>query len=325
MNLYRPILLALVASALLPAQEAPRKPFGLAIHGGAGAIQKVRMKPEREKAYLAGLEAALQAGYAVLEKGGRSLDAVEAAVRVLEDDPLFNAGKGAVLTQDGKAELDAAIMDGRTLAAGSVAGIRTVKNPVLLARRVMEKSPHVMLMGEGAERFARSQGLPAVENASFITPERLEAWKKAKARQDKTRPKGTVGAVALDQEGNLAAATSTGGMMLKRWGRVGDAPLIGIGTYANNATCAISCTGWGEYFIRTVVAHDISAQMAYGGAGVEKAAATTLDKVKALGGDGGLIAIDAQGNVAMPFNSEGMFRAFRKSDGTRDVKLFGKE
>ncbi|MDP2875982.1 MAG: isoaspartyl peptidase/L-asparaginase [Holophaga sp.] len=320
---FRTVLLLIAGNLALQAQV--KRPFALVIHGGAGAITKENTAPEKERAARAGLEKALQAGYAVLEKGGTSLDAVEASVRVLEDDPNFNAGVGAVLTAEGTAELDSAIMDGRTLGAGSVAGLRHIKNPVSLARHVMEKSPHVMLIGEGAEAFAKTQGLTFVDNATFITPARLEAWKRAKAKELPGNPKGTVGAVALDQAGNLAAATSTGGMMMKKWGRVGDAPIIGIGTYADNATCAVSCTGWGEFFIRTVVAHDIAAQMAYAGTPLTKAAIQTLDKVKALGGDGGLIALDAKGTITMPFNTSGMFRAFKKSDGTQGVSLFGND
>ncbi len=318
------LLLVLVSNLLAQAPEA-KSPQVLVIHGGAGAIARARMTPDQEKAYRQGLERALTAGYEVLEKGGSSLDAVETAVRVLEDDPLFNAGKGAVLTAEGKAELDAAIMDGRTLAAGSVAGLTRIKNPVTLARRVMTQSPHVMMVGTGAEAFAKTQGLAFVANAYFLTPGRLEAWKKLKKEKAPGSTKGTVGAVALDAQGNLAAATSTGGMMNKRFGRVGDAPLIGIGTYADNGTCAISCTGWGEFFIRVVVAHDIAAQMRYRGTPLAEAARRTLDKVRALGGDGGLIALDAKGNLTVPFNTQGMFRAFRHSDGRTEIAIFAEE
>lgn len=318
-------ILAFLCVAALSLAAAPPRPFGLVIHGGAGRILRGELKPEAEKACRAGLDAALKAGYAVLESGGSSLDAVEAAVRVLEDDPHFNAGRGAVLTAEGHAELDAAVMDGRTRGAGSVAGLRHVKNPITLARRVMEQSPHVMLIGEGAEAFAKAQQLPLVDPGYFITPERLESWKKAKAKAQGGDPKGTVGAVALDQQGHLAAATSTGGMMMKRWGRVGDAPLIGAGTWADDATCAVSCTGWGEFFIRGAVAHDIAARMAYGGAKLEAAAQESLDAVKVMGGDGGLIALDAQGRLALPFNSAGMFRGFRMSDGRSAVRLFADE
>ncbi len=318
------LILALGLNLLAQAPEA-KSPRVLVIHGGAGAIARARMTPDQEKAYRQGLERALAAGYEVLDKGGSSLDAVETAVRVLEDDPLFNAGRGAVLTAEGKAELDAAIMDGRTLAAGSVAGLTRIKNPVTLARRVMEQSPHVMMIGAGAEAFAKIQGLPLVANAYFVTPDRLEAWKKLQKEKAPVSTKGTVGAVALDAQGNLAAATSTGGMMNKRFGRVGDAPLIGIGTYADNGTCAVSCTGWGEFFIRVVVAHDVAAQMRYRATPLAEAARRTLDKVQALGGDGGLIALDPKGNLTMPFNTKGMYRAFRHSDGRSQIAIFAEE
>lgn len=318
-------LLLILGSSLVAQTPMAESPRVLVIHGGAGAMEKAHMTPDREEAYRQGLARALEAGYAVLEKGGNGLDAVETAVRTLEDDPLFNAGKGAVLTVEGTAELDAAIMDGRTLAAGSVAGLTHVKNPITLARRVMAQSPHVMMIGAGAEAFAKAQHLPLVANAYFVTADRLEAWKKLGKGKAGGSPKGTVGAVALDAQGNLAAATSTGGMMNKRFGRVGDAPLIGIGTYADNGTCAVSCTGWGEYFIRTVVAHDVAAQMRYRGTTLAEAARLTLDKVQALGGDGGLIALDAKGNLTMPFNTKGMFRAFRHSDGRTGIAIFAEE
>jgi len=301
-------------------------PFGLAIHGGAGNITAARIGPEAEKAYRAGLEKALAAGYAVLDKGGPALDAVEAAVRSMEENPLFNAGVGATITRDGTHELDAAIMDGRTLRAGSVAGIQHVRSPVGLARLVMEKTPHVMLIGEGAEAFAKAQGLEPVPNTHFRTASQWESFRKLKERE-KAKPttKDTVGAVALDRHGNLASATSTGGMLDKLPGRVGDAPLIGVGTYADNRTCAVSCTGWGEFFIRTVVAYDTSARMAYLGAPLEKAAAAALDTALKLGGGGGLVAMDAAGRVTQPFNTPGMFRAVRMSDGRSSVALFGNQ
>jgi beta-aspartyl-peptidase (threonine type) len=300
-------------------------PFGIAIHGGAGNVTAERIGT-KEKAYREGLEKALARGYQVLEKGGSALDAVEAAVRAMEENPLFNAGVGATLTRDGTHELDSAIMDGKTLKAGSVAGIMHVKSPVGLARLVMERTPHVMLIGAGAEAFAKSEGMELVPNAYFDTQAQTEALKKLKEKEAK-RPttKDTVGAVALDRNGNLAAATSTGGMLNKLPGRVGDAPLIGVGTYADNRTCAVSCTGWGEFFIRTVVAYDITAQMAYKGETLDKAARASLDKALKLGGDGGLVAMDKEGRVSMPFTSAGMFRAFRLSDGTTAVKLFAGE
>jgi len=290
-----------------------------------GNVTRERVAAAGEKAYRAGLEQALAAGYAILEGGGSAVDAVEAAVRSMEVNPLFNAGVGATLTRDGTHELDAAIMDGRTLKAGSVAGIQHVKSPVGLARLVMEKTPHVMMIGEGAEAFGKAQGLELVPNDYFRTPAQWEAYRKLKASQASPTTKDTVGAVALDRRGNLASATSTGGMLDKLPGRVGDAPLIGVGTYADNRTCAVSCTGWGEFFIRTVVAYDISAQMAYTGAPLAKAAQASLDKAMKLGGDGGLIALDAQGHMTMPFNTKGMFRAFHLSEGGTGVKLFGTE
>jgi len=327
---FRLLLLAAGAASLLGAQ-APSQPqplFGLVIHGGAGNVTRARVSAAGEKAYRDGLERALAAGYAVLDQGGSSLDAVQAAVTAMEDNPLFNAGVGATITAAGEHELDAAIMDGRTLAAGSVAGIKHVKSPIALARRVMEKTPHVMLIGAGAEAFAQAQGLPMVANEYFRTPAQWATYQKLKAREkapEPLTPKDTVGAVALDRRGNLASATSTGGMLNKMPGRVGDAPLIGIGTYASNATCAVSCTGWGEFFIRAVVAYDVSAQMLYRGLPLLQAAQNSLDKALALGGDGGLIALDAKGHVAVVFNTKGMFRGFRLSDGSGTVQMFGAE
>jgi L-asparaginase / beta-aspartyl-peptidase len=329
------------------AQKTPqngRENFVLVIHGGAGTILKKNMTPEKEKAYQEALQRALQAGYAILSKGGTAMDAVEAAVRVLEDSPLFNAGKGAVFTNEGKNELDAAIMNGKTLAAGSVASVTNIKNPIAAARAVMEKSEHVMMIGDGAERFAREKGLEIVDPVYFHTGERWNALQrlleqdstKMELDHDSTRQMadvkqpgnrdakyGTVGAVALDMSGDLAAATSTGGMTNKKYGRVGDAPLIGAGTYANNATCAISCTGWGEYFIRLVVAKSVSDLMEYKNYSVKKASDTLiLEKVPALGGDGGLIAVDKSGQIAMPFNTEGMYRGYIRRDGKAVVKIY---
>ena len=240
---------------------ADSRTFAIAIHGGAGTIERSRLAPEQDLEFRKSLETAIEAGYAILERGGSSLDAVTAAVRILEDDPLFNAGRGAVLTHDGRAELDASIMDGRTLRAGAVTGLRRVRNPIELARRVMEQSPHVMLSGEGAEEYALEHKLELVPNSWFITPRRSDELKRRQAGRPMPANDlvgmGTVGAVALDAAGNLAAATSTGGMTNKRWGRIGDSPIIGAGTYASNASCAVSATGHGEYFIRHVVAHDI--------------------------------------------------------------------
>jgi beta-aspartyl-peptidase (threonine type) len=303
----------------------PRPAYALAIHGGAGVISPAQMTKAREEDYKRGLSTALAAGRTILEKGGAALDAVEAAVAALEDDPQFNAGRGAALTAEGVAELDAAIMDGATLRAGAVTQIRRVKNPVRLARCVMEQSCHVLLAGDGALALARAQGLELVPEAYFVTEHRkkhlavvLEYLRKNGGFGTQAKPNpilmeepaiGTVGAVALDAAGNLAAATSTGGMTAKTGGRIGDAPLVGAGTYADNATCAVSATGHGEWFVRTVVAHDIAARMAYLGDPVAQAAGDVIRKLKQLGGGGGLIALDAMGNIAMPFNTEGMYRA----------------
>ena len=326
------------------AQTASKdKNFVLVIHGGAGTILKKNMTPEREKAYQASLEQALQAGYAILNRGGSALDAVEAAVKVMEDSPLFNAGKGAVFTNEGKNELDAAIMNGKTLAAGAVASITTIKNPIMAARAVMEKSEHVMMIGPGAEKFAQQQGLQVVDPSYFYTEDRWNGLQRVR-KQDSLKTEldhgnkktssvrqpgnrddkyGTVGAVALDKQGNLAAATSTGGMTNKKFGRVGDVPIIGAGTYANNATCAISCTGWGEFFIRLVVAKTASDLMEYKGWSLKQATdEMIMKKVPQLGGDGGLIAVDKNGNIAMPFNTAGMYRGYIKADGKAVVKIY---
>src|SRR6184192_386025 len=311
------------------------KKIGLAIHGGAGTIERTNMTPEREHEFRAGLEGALTTGYEILKRGGSSLDATEAAVRALEDDPHFNAGKGSVFTSDDTNEMDAAIMDGKTLAAGAVAVLKHMKNPISLARLVMEKSGHVMMDGEGAEAFARENGIELVDQKYFFTQERWEALQKIKAAEkDRTGGAGkavfitdqdrhgTVGAVALDKNGNLAAATSTGGTTNKRPGRVGDTPVIGAGTYANNATCAVSATGDGEYFIRATVGHDVSALMQYRGMKLQEAAQTALDSVKQLGGTGGLIAIDRNGDIALPFNTNGMYRGYVDPNGKFVVEIY---
>src|SRR5579862_8267339 len=299
----------------------------IAIHGGAGAAPRASLSSERERQYRAGLESALEQGYRVLEGGGSSLDAVTAAVRVLEDDPLFNAGRGAALTRDGAAELDAAIMDGRQQRAGAVASVRHVKNPVELARRVMEKSRHVLLVGAGAEEFALEEGFCLVPNLYFRTPERqsqLEHEQRGERVSDLVPPGlGTVGAVACDAKGNLAAATSTGGMTNKRPGRVGDSPIIGAGTYAKNGVCAVSATGHGEYFIRAVAAHHVCAAVEYRGLALEDAVRELLHEIlRQLGGDGGLIAIDHAGRIVMDFSTEGMFRGARDSNGRRDIAIY---
>lgn len=331
----------LVSTALAGAQERRKidnlansmsqKKFALVVHGGAGTIERDKMTAEKEREYRSGLEKALRAGCAVLKTGGSSLDATEAAVRVLEDDPHFNAGKGAVFTSAGTNELDAAIMDGKTLKAGTVAVLSHIKNPVELARLVMDKSPHVMLGGQGAEKFAAENGIWLVDQKYFFTQERWDALQKVKAAEknrhammmitDQDRH-GTVGAVALDQNGNLAAATSTGGTTNKRPGRVGDSPIIGSGTYANNATCAVSATGEGEYFIRATVAHDISALMEYRGMKLSDAAQTVLDKVAKLGGTGGLIAVDREGNITLPFNTSGMYRGHVDPSGQFVIEIY---
>jgi L-asparaginase / beta-aspartyl-peptidase len=308
--------------------------FGLVIHGGAGTMERGKMTPEQEREYRAGLERSLKTGLAILQRGGSSLNATEAAVRVLEDDPLFNAGKGAVFTSAGTNELDASIMDGRTLKAGAVASVKRIKNPVSLARLVMEKSPHVMLDCAGAEAFAKEQGVELVDQKYFFTPERWDALQKIKKTEkhggagekkfiiSEQDWHGTVGAVALDGDGNLAAATSTGGITNKRPGRIGDSPVIGAGTYANNATCAVSGTGDGEYFIRATVAHDVSALMEYRGMSLQEAAQAALDKMAKLGGTGGLIAIDKNANIALPFNTSGMYRGHADSSGEIVIDIY---
>jgi len=301
--------------------------YAIAIHGGAGAVPRATLSPEREQRYRTGLEAALDGGYAVLERGGSSLDAVCAAVRILEDDPSFNAGRGAALTREGAAELDAAIMEGRQQRAGAVASVRHVRNPVDLARRVMEKSRHVLLVGAGAEEFALEEGIALVPNHYFRTAERqrqLESEQRGERVSDLVPPgQGTVGAVARDREGNLAAATSTGGMTNKRPGRVGDSPIIGAGTYAKNRVCAVSATGHGEYFIRAVAAHHVCAAVEYRGLTLELAIAELLhDILPRLGGDGGLIGVDRDGHIVMDFSTEGMYRGARDSSGHSEIAIY---
>ena len=303
----------------------------LVIHGGAGVVKK-EMTPEKEKAVRAALEKALNAGYATLKSGGSSLDAVGKAIVVLEDDPNFNAGKGAVFNHDGKNELDASIMDGATLRAGAIANVHRIKNPIELARAVMEKSEHVMLFGDGAEQFAQSIGMPLVDPKYFYTHARWQALQqaieeeKAKAVDPgKTPHHGTVGAVALDSKGNLAAGTSTGGMTNKRFGRVGDSPIIGAGTYAD-ARCAVSATGWGEFYIRATAARDICARVEFRGDSLKKAAdEVVLGVIPKLGGDGGVIALDKDGNIATPFNTDGMFRGWVDKDGKTHVAIYSGE
>jgi beta-aspartyl-peptidase (threonine type) len=341
--------------------QSPQNPkLGFMIHGGAGVIRRGDLSPEKEKAYRAKLGEAVLVGYKALQDGKTGLDAVQIAINLLEDSPLFNAGKGAVFTADGKNELDAAIMDGKTLKAGAVAGLRHVKNPINLARAVMEKSPHVMMIGDGAEIFAKEQNIELVPEKYFWTQERWDSLQriikeeqekeksqKSKVKSQKFNTKenqnsaiyipptldsrlstrdskyGTVGAVALDKDGNIAAGTSTGGMTYKKYGRVGDVPIIGAGTYANNETCAVSATGWGEYFIRLSVAKDISALMEYRALPIQQAADIVIkQKLQNLGGDGGIIAIDKFGNMAISFNSEGMYRAYINAEGKPVVEIY---
>ena len=300
---------------------AQQQKYGLVIHGGAGTILKKNMSPEKEAAYTEKLKEALTTGYKILDSGGTSLDAINAVINIMEDSPLFNAGKGAVLTEKGEAELDASIMEGKTLAAGAVAGVKHIKNPINLARLVMEKSPHVMMIGDGAEEFAKQNNYELVDNKYFITEERWQQYLKMKESQDEKH--GTVGCVALDKSGNLAAGTSTGGMMMKKFGRVGDAPIIGAGTYANNNTCSVSATGHGEYFIRLGVARDISSLMEYKNYSLQQAADEVINvKLTKLGGTGGVIAIDKNGNVTMPFNTEGMYRGYYINAGEPVVKIY---
>ena len=325
----------------------------LVIHGGAGTITRANMSAEKEKAYRADLELALKTGYEILKKGGTSSDAVEATIKIMENSPLFNAGKGSVFTHDGKNEMDAAFMDGKNLKAGAIAGVTTIKNPISAARAVMEKSDHVMLAGKGAEEFARTKGLEIVAPSYFYTENRWNALQKALKEDkieldhvdstikngkkagmiapdkrndfifDEGKKYGTVGCVALDQYGNLCAGTSTGGMTNKRWGRVGDTPIIGAGTYANNNTCAVSATGHGEMFIRSVAAYDVSALMEYKNLKIEEAAnEVVMKKLTKIGGEGGLIALDQNGNFAMPFNTEGMYRGYIKADGSWEVLIY---
>lgn len=300
----------------------------IAIHGGAGTILRSSMTEELQQQYEQGLHDALTAGYSLLQKGGSSIDAVEAAVASLEDFPMFNAGKGAVFNNAGKHEMDASIMCGKTLDAGAVSAVSNVKNPVRLSRSIMEHSEHVMLFGAGAEVFARQHNIDFAEDDYFYNEFRYNQWQEAlkedRVQMDHSDKKfGTVGAVALDKDGNLAAATSTGGMTNKKFGRVGDSPIIGAGTYANNNTCAISCTGHGELFIRSVVAYDISCLMEYKGLSLKEACDIVVhDKLVKIGGEGGLIAINKSGNIEMPFNSEGMYRACIDVDGNKTVKIY---
>jgi beta-aspartyl-peptidase (threonine type) len=302
--------------------------FGLAIHGGAGTLPRAEMSGEAEQKYRAGLQEAIDGGFAVLQAGGTSLDAVTQAVVRLEDNPLFNAGRGAVFTADGRNELDAAIMDGSNLQAGAVCGVTRIRNPILLARSIMEQSDNVMLAGAGAEEFAFSRGFSFVPQSYFYTPERWKQLERIRSGDTGLSALtishvGTVGAVALDSHGRLAAATSTGGMTGKRYQRVGDSPIIGAGTYADDRSCAVSATGHGEIFIRAAVAHDICSRMRFGGRSLAEAVReVVLDELPALHGEGGVVAIDARGEIAMEFNSEGMFRASRTAGAEPQIAIY---
>lgn len=335
--IYFLLILFLCSLPIYTQNEAKMDNYLLVIHGGAGTILKKDMTPELEQAYLQNLTQALEKGYTILQRGGTSLDAVEAAILVLEDSPLFNAGKGSVFTRVGTNEMDAAIMDGKTLKAGAVAGVTTIKNPIRAARKVMENSPHVFLIGRGAEEFAKEVGVEIVDPSYFFAESRFREWQEVKKEDELKTPglqeeetvkpqSGTVGAVALDKYGNLAAGTSTGGMTNKRVGRVGDSPVIGAGTYANNKACAISATGHGEYFIRCVVAYDIFALMEYKGFSLTEAAReVVLHKVEQLEGRGGVIGVDKKGNMVMTFNTEGMSRGYIKADGKAKVFIYQEE
>lgn len=342
------IIISLFVLNKVLGQDPPLKDkFVLVVHGGAGTILKSQLTPEKEMAYKKGLDEALKAGNEILARGGKALDAVEAAVRVMEDNPLFNAGKGAVFTNEGSVELDASIMDGSNQKAGSVAGVTTIRNPISAARAVMDKSPHVMMAGKGAEKFAMLQGLEIVDPSYFFTQDRWNSLLRTRAtdsleqlKKDSILKKsmgwkdyfetpwgiagkyGTVGAVALDRHGNLAAATSTGGMTNKRYGRIGDAPIIGAGTYANESV-AVSGTGWGEFYIRLVLAKSISDLVTIGKMKLSEAASLmVMKKLPALGGDGGVIAVDREGNIATPFCTEGMYRGYITSEGKKEIKIF---
>ncbi|ALS32566.1 beta-aspartyl-peptidase (threonine type) [Pseudoalteromonas translucida KMM 520] len=337
------LLMALIATSCISVSNnalSAEVPFAIAIHGGAGTIEKSKFTPEEEQAYRAKLTEAVEAGYKILEQGGESLDAITAAIQVMEQSPYFNAGRGAVYTYDGSHELDASIMDGRNRQAGAVAGVKHVESPINLARLVMDNSVHVMLSGQGAEEFAKEQGIPLIENNLFDTEHRYKALLKAKQKLDKAKATskdyqaahkalpnnykmGTVGAVALDKNGNLAAGTSTGGMTAKRYGRIGDAPVIGAGTFAENESCAVSATGHGEYFIRYNVASDICARVKYQGKTIVQAGDEVINGVLApIGGTGGVIIVDTKGNISLPFNTSGMYRASKSNTQATYVGIF---
>ncbi len=334
------IVVFFVISYIIQSEEKLdiKERYGIIIHGGAGDILRDEMSEEEESNYHKVMHEAIMVANKILENNGSSLDAVEKAINVMEDSPLFNAGKGAVFTSNGKNELDASIMDGRTLNCGSVAGVKHIKNPISLARLVMERTPHVLLIGEGAEQFAVEQGIGLVGEDYFFTEKRWKSYQKIKEQEEKKRKEkkvsdkfdldregmvyGTVGACALDKEGNLAAGTSTGGMTYKRSGRVGDSPIIGAGTYAKNNTCAISATGHGEYFIKNVVAYDISALIEYKGFSLVEATEAVMKKLTEQGATGGVIAIDASGKISMPFNTTAMFRGYSINGDKPVIKIF---
>ncbi len=325
LNLFLLIVVACLSGCnTTPAENTPNEPvkrkIAVVIHGGAGTVSRENMDSVTEVAYRAKLDEALQAAYTILEDGGSSCDAIQAAIVMMENSPLFNAGVGAVFTASGENELDASIMRGDDLNAGAVAGVKTVKNPILAAYQVMINSPHVMLARDGAEQFAKERGLELVDPSYFSTDPRKAQLDKAIKKVEKEY--GTVGAVAVDRQGNICAATSTGGMTNKKWGRIGDSPVIGAGTYANNNTCGFSGTGHGEYYIRTAAAHDVSALMEYKNLSVEEAAQTVMDKITKMDALGGMIAMDRFGNVAMPFNTSGMYRGYRKEGEMAVIKIF---
>ena len=317
--------IAVILFASLMTYVSGQKKYCLVLHGGAGQMEPATLSPEKQKEYIFHLNKALSMGDSVLSHGGTSAEAVVKTVSYLEDCPLFNAGKGAVFTWEGKNELDASVMEGSSLKAGAVTGVKTIKNPIKAALSVMNFSEHVFLSGKGAEEFAREQELDMVPNRYFYTKNRYEALKKLKEKERERNQNdnhGTVGCVALDVYGNLFAGTSTGGMTGKRYGRIGDTPVIGAGTYADNKTCAVSCTGHGEYFIRLGVARDVAMQMEYLGLPLQQAAGNVLKKLTTLGGTGGFIALDREGNISMPFNTTGMFRGFIKSTGEKEIAIF---
>jgi len=318
-------LFILMLAGIFCSQAQTKSNYTIVIHGGAGTILKKNMSPEKEATYRAKLKEALHVGDSILKNGGICLEAVEQVIHVMEDSPLFNAGKGAVFTHDGHNELDASIMNGSDLNAGAIAGVRDIRNPISAARKIMEKSAHVMLSGKGASLFAKEQGLDIVDPSYFYTKKRWESLKKLQDKKRKPTQNdkhGTVGCVVLDSYGNLAAGTSTGGMTNKQYGRIGDSPLIGAGTYANNQTCAVSCTGHGEYYIRLAFARDISAQMEYLNTTVEAACESEIKKLTDLKGTGGVIAVDKNGNIAMEFNTVGMYRGYIKSSGKTYIGIY---